>query len=285
MAGASQRADVALARGTESRQTVCVQADGTREALAQPLVVEEPLEIRVAGDVIATTMRTPGADPQLALGFLFAEEIIAGLADVGSVYHCGRTDAPSYGNAIEVTPGPGVSLDVDQLARARRRTLTSSACGVCGRAEIDDLIARLARRRARDVGVPAALLRALPQLLARDQALFAHTGGLHAACAVSLDGEVLAHAEDVGRHNAVDKVVGSLLYAEDARARATVLAVSGRASFEIVQKAAVAGFACVASISAPSSLAAATAEAAGITLASFVRDGRFTLYAHPGRVA
>src|SRR4051812_45704077 len=120
MAVAGPRADVALARGTVSRQAVCVRADGTREVLPQPLVVEEPLEIRVAGDVIATTMRTPGADSQLALGFLFAEEIITSLADVGSLYHCGRTDADSYGNAIEVTPGPGVSLDVEQLARARR---------------------------------------------------------------------------------------------------------------------------------------------------------------------
>ncbi|MET0340810.1 MAG: formate dehydrogenase accessory sulfurtransferase FdhD [Polyangiales bacterium] len=284
MAGRGQPEDAALTRGTVSRPTLCVQADGTREALPQQLVVEEPLEIRVAGEAMATTMRTPGADHHLALGFLFAEEVITSLADVGSVYHCGRTDARGYGNAIDVLPGPGVSLDVERLAEARRRALISSACGVCGRAEIDGLVARLSARRAPDVRVPAGLLRELPALLARDQALFARTGGLHAASALDLAGEVLAHAEDVGRHNAVDKVVGQLLHRGTTRCRAAVLAVSGRASFEIVQKAAVAGFACVASISAPSSLAAATAEATGITLASFVRDGRFTLYAHPQRV-
>jgi FdhD protein len=255
----------------------------------EELVVEEPLEIRVAGDSVAFTMRTPGDDRELALGFLLAEGVITQLDDVGSIYPCGRSDDPSYGNVIEVTPGPGVSLDVERLARTRRNTLTSSACGVCGRDGIDDLLARLRGRAPLATGsLSAKLLRDVPALLARGQARFARTGGLHGACALSASGEVLAAAEDVGRHNAVDKVVGRLLYAGKLPAAGSepgLLAVSGRASFEIVQKAAVAGFLAVASVSAPSSLAVSSAEAAGLCLAAFVREGRFTLYAHRDRIA
>ena len=268
-------------------------------ATQHELVIEEPLEIRVAGEALTLTMRTPGDDRHLALGFLFSEGVIAGLQDVGSVYHCGRTDDPAYGNAIEVTPGPGARLELERLSRTRRVGLTTSACGVCGRDGIDDLLARLPRRAPARARVSAELLCRVPALLLQGQPLFARTGGLHAACALSPTGELLAQAEDVGRHNAVDKVIGRLLYAgalSDGEsglgcraasrtcARPHLLAVSGRASFELVQKAAMAGFRCVASVSAPSSLAVATAEAAGLTLASFVREGRFTLYAHPEQV-
>jgi FdhD protein len=261
---------------------------GAFAAGREDVVVEEPLEIRVAGESLALTMRTPGEDRFLALGFLYAEGVIRSLDDAGSVFHCGRTDDPRYGNAIEITPGPGVHLDVDVLDRTRRVGITQSACGVCGRDSIEDLLTRvtpLDDRLLLDTG----LLEQTPALLHAQQQNFARTGGLHAACAITAHGVVLAHAEDVGRHNAVDKVVGKLLYASqlprDAAPSqaARVLAVSGRASFEIVQKAAAAGFVCVASVSAPSSLAIDTAEALGVTLASFVREGRFTLYAHPQR--
>jgi FdhD protein len=276
-------------RGVVGLESWAEDETGLRVARHEEVVVEEPLEIRVAGEAVALTMRTPGDDRELALGFLHAEGVIDSLADVGSVYRCGRTDQPGYGNVIEVAPGPGVSLDVERLARARRTHLTTSACGVCGREGIDDLLARLpARERLPHVELSAALLRRVPALLARGQARFSRTGGLHGVCAVSADGEVLAAAEDVGRHNAVDKVVGALLLAGQLPRHtrtACLLAVSGRASFEIVQKAAMAGFVCIASVSAPSSLAVATAEASGLTLAAFVRDGRFTLYAHAERVA
>jgi FdhD protein len=252
------------------------------------VATEEPLEIRVGGDAIALTMRTPGEDHYLAIGFLHAEGVIESLADVGSVYHCGRIDDPRYGNSIEVTPGPGTALDMDRLVRTRRVGLTTSACGVCGRDGIDDLLAR-SLPAASELPVSCALLQRVPALLAAGQANFARTGGVHAACAISAQGRVLAHAEDVGRHNAVDKVVGKLLYADAAERSGLddprlLLAVSGRASFEIVQKAAVAGFACVASVSAPSSLAIETAERVGLTLASFVRNGHYTLYTHARRV-
>jgi FdhD protein len=273
----SERGLISLAAWTHDATGSC----GERR---EDVVVEEPLEIRVAGERVALTMRTPGEDRELALGFLLAEGVIARLDDVGSVYRCGRSDDPHYGNAIEVMPGAGVCLDSDRLARTRRDPLTTSACGVCGRDGIDDLLARLAARAPRDRGaLSAKLLRDVPALLARGQERFARTGGLHGACALRADGTVLAEAEDVGRHNAVDKVVGRLLYAgklPSDLAQPCLLAVSGRASFEIVQKAAVAGFLGVASVSAPSSLAVSSAEAAGLCLAAFVRDGRFTLYAH-----
>jgi len=252
------------------------------------VAVEEPLEIRVAGDVIALTMRTPGEDRFLALGFLFAEGVIAGLSEVGSIYTCGRSDGPGYGNAIEVTPGPGVTLADEHLSRAQRRFVTSSACGVCGRDSIDDLLARCPRQTDMRK-LSATLINEAPRLLALGQPGFQHTGGLHAACAIRADGQIAASAEDIGRHNAVDKVVGKLLFesllpSQSGENAPVLLCVSGRASFEIVQKACMAGFRVVASISAPSSLAIETAEASGLTLASFVREGRFTLYTHPERV-
>ena len=263
--------------------------DGARFCPETSVACEEPLEIRVAGDAVALTMRTPGDDRFLALGYLFAEGVIDSLADVGSVYHCGRTDDPRYGNAIEVTPGPGARLSGPALERTRRVNLTQSACGVCGRDGIDDLLARV-KPVTHEAKIAGALIAQLPELLRAGQLNFAYTGGLHAACAVNAGARVLASAEDVGRHNAVDKVVGKLLMqgqlprTQLGAERACVLAVSGRASFEIVQKAAAAGFACVASVSAPSSLAIDTAEALGITLAAFVREGRFTLYTHEKRV-
>jgi FdhD protein len=253
------------------------------------VVIEEPLEIRVAGEALAITMRTPADDRALALGFLLAEGVIRNLADVGSVYPCGRPGNARYGNAIDVIPGAGVSLDLDKLDKTRRVGITTSACGVCGRDAIDDLLERLQPNEDFTPIEPALIARAT-SLLADGQQVFARTGGLHAACAITRQARVVAHAEDVGRHNAVDKVVGSLLLRGqlprdcDARDKAAVLAVSGRSSFEIVQKAAVAGFVCVVSVSAPSSLAIDTAHSLGITLAAFSREARFSLYSHAERV-
>ncbi len=271
------------------RVDAVVVREGGLSKQSEDVVVEEPLEIRVASESLATTMRTPGEDQYLAVGFLFAEGVLQALGDVGSVYHCGRMDEPRYGNVIEVVPGPGVSLDVDILSRTKRVGITQSACGVCGRDNIDDLLTRTPVLDSSG-RIEMALLARVPSLLAALQNNFARTGGLHAACAVTARGSVIAHAEDVGRHNAVDKVVGKLLYA-NALPRdgltgdpARILAVSGRSSFEIVQKAAMAGFWCVASVSAASSLAIDTARATGVTLAAFVREGRFTLYTHEQRV-
>jgi FdhD protein len=253
------------------------------------LAVEEPLEIRVDGEPVATTMRTPGADVELALGFLYAEGILTGPADVSSASHCGRPGEEGYGNVIDVHSAAGMRLDPERLLDGHRVAPISSACGVCGRRAIEGLAARLrpvdpARRVAR------ALLVAAVDAISRAQPAFARTGGLHAAVLVGDDGALLAAAEDVGRHNAVDKVVGALVRARRLGAGAppgagpAVLAVSGRTGFEIVQKAAAAGIPALASISAPTSLAVDLAKTAGITLAGFVRGGAMNVYAHAERL-
>jgi FdhD protein len=240
------------------------------------VAIEEPLEIRIAGDSIAITMRTPGDDHDLVLGFLFAEGIVGSLDDIGSIAHCGRPGDEGFGNAIDVIPAPGTVLDPE---RSRRGTLTTSACGVCGRQSIDDLLSRIAPVPPGERVDPASLERAMVALRGT-QTSFARTGGLHAAALFDSEGLLLANAEDVGRHNAVDKVVGRLVRVQ---AKASLLVVSGRVSFEIVQKAAVARVGAVAGISAPTSLAIDLAERAGIGLAGFVRDGRANVYSSSAR--
>ncbi len=273
--------DPRLARAAVLRPVVRPGAPEQLDAVA----IEEPLEIRVDGEPVATTMRTPGADAELALGFLLAEGIIAGGADVGAAAHCGRPGEEGYGNVIDVRSAAGTHIDPERILEGRRWVEGTSACGVCGRRSIDGL---LARARPAD---PAA--RVAPELVARAvaalrgiQPVFAATGGLHAAALVSAAGEVLSSAEDVGRHNAVDKVVGAHLRVRAGTGAASplLLAVSGRSSFEIVQKAAAAGVLAVASVSAPSSLAVDLAERAGIALAGFVRGDAFNVYANGWRL-
>jgi FdhD protein len=274
-------------------------AEGTSHAAGSPrplvdIAVEEPLEIRVAGDTLAITMRTPGEDTQLALGFLLAEGIIRSRDDVGRVFHCGRPGEDGYGNTIDVAPGPGVALDIEHTPQLRRGTLVSSACGVCGRRTIEDLLARCVPLPSRAL-VPLDVLTSSPATLRAHQPQFARSGGTHAAAVLDARGALLAAHEDVGRHNAVDKALGALVlsgtlpfHARESRELASlpsVLVVSGRASFEIVQKAAVAGVAIICSVSAPTSLAIDLAERCGIALAAFVRDGKLTLYTHEERIA
>lgn len=252
------------------------------------VAVEEPLDIRVAGETVAVTMRTPGDDAALALGFLFSEGVLTGLDDVGQVFHCGRADEDGYGNAIEVTPAPGAHVVLRRVDAARRGTLTTAACGICGRQSIDDLVAQCGPVPA-FAPLPRALLARAPLLLRAAQPTFEATGGVHAAALLSRDGQVLATAEDVGRHNAVDKVVGALLRerrlpASRGPGAPEVLVVSGRASFEIVQKAAVARLAAVVAVSAASSLAIDLAGRAGLVLAAFARNDAVPLYAGASQV-
>lgn len=254
-------------------------------AAVDEIAVEEPLEIRVAGDTLATIMRTPGEDHFLTAGFLFGEGVIAELADLGKIAHCGRPSDAGYGNMVDVAPGPGIALAPERVSE-RRGTIVSSACGVCGRERIDDLLSRLAPLEHVSSFGLAALAHSIEQL-SEVQSTFARTGAVHGALALDARGERLAFAEDVGRHNAVDKVVGKLLYAElltKARADAQLLAVSGRTSFEIVQKAASARIGLVISVSGPTSLAIDTAEALGITLVGFARGDHFNVYTHPARI-
>jgi FdhD protein len=242
------------------------------------LIVEEPLAIELDGHRITTTMRTPGHDFELAAGFCFTEGLLAG-APVQTCRYCGTGSAVESGfNVVSVETGGRAPVPTPRLGP------TTSSCGLCGSASIDDLGERL------DPLPPGGadafgldLLASMPDRVRGDQELFAATGAVHAAAAFDPAGEVLVLREDVGRHNAVDKVVGRLLL-DDAlpdRTRPLALYVSGRASFEIIQKAWAAGIAAVVAVSAPTALAVTTSHHAGLLLAGFVRDGRMVVYA-PG---
>lgn len=257
------------------------------EGAATDLVaLEEPLEVRLAGERVGLLMRTPGDDHRLALGYLFSEGIIASAACVSAVYHCGRPGEEAYGNTIDVAPSSSARIDWERLDAARRDVPASSACGVCGRSAIDDLVAGLVPP---DPIAPLPAMRVAEKVAAlRDhQPVFAATGATHVAALWTADGELIAAHEDVGRHNAVDKVLGALLVA---RARVpsapapALLTVSSRAGFEVVQKAARARIPIVATVSAPTSLALSLARAAGLTLAGFVRPGRMNVYTGAERI-
>ncbi|HJK91948.1 MAG TPA: formate dehydrogenase accessory sulfurtransferase FdhD [Polyangiaceae bacterium LLY-WYZ-15_(1-7)] len=274
----SRPAPQAVERGIARRALHRVGADGPLgERALDEVVLEEPLEVRLAGEPWVTTMRTPGDDPALVLGLLHAEGLVRRARDVARVAPCGTPGEPGWENTIDVAPGPGVVFD----AAVRRGTLVSAACGVCGRATVDDLVGRLEPPRALPLSRP--LLLGAPDALAEHQPTFRRTGALHGAALLDAEGRRLASAEDVGRHNAVDKVVGRLLR-EERLARAAVLVVSGRVGFEIVQKAAVARVPALVAVSGPSSLAVDLAARAGLVLAAFVRGGRMNVYAGAERL-
>lgn len=245
------------------------------------MAIEEPLEIRIAGEPVAVTMRTPGHDAELVLGFLLAEGIVRSVADVGGIAHCGRPG--QAGNVIEVTAAPGHVIDWEPDGPTRRNTLTTSACGVCGRRNIDDLRSRAPRIEDASRFDPD-WVRHLTAALGPEQANFAHSGGVHAAAVWDAAGRLHVVREDVGRHNAVDKVVGRLALDGMLPARGMALVVSGRASFEIVQKASVAHIPLLVSVSAPSSLAIEAAESSNMTLVGFARGSRFNVYAGEDRI-
>ncbi len=246
-------------------------------ARSDDLAVEEPLEIRVAGRPVSVTMRTPGHDDELAAGFLLGEGIVRRREDIGHIRRCPEA---ADGGVIDVLVSPGVAVD---FAALTRHVFASSSCGVCGLASIDAVRKRLPGVESR-VSIRAQTLLALPGRLRQTQPTFDATGGLHAAGLFDGAGTLLVSREDVGRHNAVDKVVGHALLHAMVPLSSHVLLVSGRASFEIVQKALAAGISIIAAVSAPSSLAVELAEEAGITLAGFLRPGRFNVYAHAHRI-
>jgi FdhD protein len=246
-------------------------------------VTEEPLEIRLHGRPFAVIMRTPGADRELAAGFLFSEGVIASGAEIGAVEHCRHPDHPDVHNIVDVYLLGDAAAAIDAHLDERRRVLTTSSCGLCGRTTIESLRVR-ASPLSVDWEMDAEIAASLPDRLRGRQAVFDETGGLHAAALFTAAGECHEAAEDVGRHNAVDKIVGSMLMQDRLPLAPFALAVSGRASYEIVQKAWVAGLGLVCAVSAPSSLAIELAREAGITLLGFVRDGGFNLYSHAERI-
>jgi FdhD protein len=254
------------------------------------LAVEEPLEIRLHVEhdgrlvrrAVSVTMRTPGDDHELAAGFLFTEGIVRSRAAIADIRHCGPAGAAGAGNTIRVELVPGTPVD---FARLERHTYTTSSCGVCGKTSIEALEATSCF--ALPVGAPvvdAALVHRLPALLRDAQRVFDRTGGLHASALFDLDGRLAVLREDVGRHNALDKVVGARLLADALPASDAILLVSGRASFELVQKTVMAGIPVLAAVGAPSSLAVELATRAGLTLLGFVRDERFNVYSGAERV-
>jgi FdhD protein len=256
--------------------------DGVRSERPDTLATEEPLEIRVAGpdgetQQVAVTMRTPGGDFELAAGFLFTEGLIVP-GDLSRVAYCDdlENEEQRY-NVVTVTLER--AFDAGKL---RRNFYATSSCGVCGKAALDDIEVRC-EPVARGPDVPVSVLVSLPEKLREAQKVFERTGGLHAAGLFTVAGDLLTLREDVGRHNAVDKVIGEQLLAGRMPLN-HVLQVSGRASFEIVQKAAVAGIPIVSAVSAPSSLSVEAAERFGMTLAGFVRDGRCNVYTHAERI-
>jgi FdhD protein len=255
------------------------------------LAAEEPLEIRVNGRAVAVTMRTPGDDIDLAAGFLATEGLIGSAADIAGIRICHQSGPAGAaagdgdggpGNVAEVTLADGAVIDEDRL---RRNFLTTSACGVCGKASIDAVRVRARFDVAADAtAVSPAVLAGLPGALRDAQRVFASTGGLHAAGVFTAEGTLLALREDVGRHNAVDKVAGWALREGRLPLAGCVLLVSGRASFELVQKAFLAGLPVLAAVSAPSSLAAEFAEEAGMTLVGFLRGRTMNVYTGAARL-
>lgn len=275
-----------MGRITQRRQVVTIATGDAPARRADTLAVEEPLELRVAGVPLSVTMRTPGNDVELAAGFLVSEGVITGAAQFRSAIHCGGPGSGGIDNTynvLDIALAPGVRLPDTSLTR---NFYTTSSCGVCGKASIDAVETVSRFDVAHDtVAIDAELLAALPEKLRAEQAVFDKTGGLHAAGLFDArTGALLVAREDVGRHNAVDKVVGWALLADRLPLAGTVLQVSGRASFELAQKAVMAGIPILSAVSAPSSLAVELAAGSGLTLAGFVRDGRMNVYAGADRV-
>ena len=281
--------DLVVRRPVTTAQVLTVTGDGT-EVRRDHLATEEPMEIRVQGlgqepAAFAVAMRTPGNDFELAVGLCCTEGLVASVADVDTIAYCLAADASDPGskpeqqyNIVTVRLRRPVTDDLRE-----RRYLANSSCGICGKAALDEV-----EIRCEPVGmgpkVAASVVRSLPDRLAEHQRVFDQTGGLHAAARFTAAGELIAAREDVGRHNALDKLIGHALLEGALPLESEVLLVSGRLSFELVQKAAVAGIPVLCAVSAPSSLAVAAADRFGQTIVGFLRGSRFNVYTHPERI-
>ena len=248
------------------------------------VAVEEPMEVRVNGASFAVIMRTPGADRDLAAGFLLAEDVIRSRDEIGTIEYCADATAEGRGNTLNVTvTGEAVERLAVRLGE-RRQVMMTAACGLCGRLTIESLTARVSTVGG-DWTVSGDVIASLPERLRTSQAVFESTGGLHAAGLFDRAGNLQLAAEDVGRHNAVDKIVGRTLLEGRHPLDNSILLVSGRTSFELVQKTLLAGIPLIAAVSAPSSLAIDLAEKSNITLCGFLRGDRFNTYSHQSRIS
>jgi FdhD protein len=274
-----------MGRVTERRRTIRIR-DGVVTTRPDTLVAEEPLEIRLNGKSLAITMRTPGDDFALAAGFLVSEGVLAAASDVQSIVYCAgaKDDGSNTYNVVDVRLAPGVPVPDITL---ERNVYTTSSCGLCGKASLDAVrtTARFTIDDTPPVRVEPTLLAGLPDRLRAAQEVFDRTGGLHAAALFTEHGELLDIREDVGRHNAVDKLIGRALRQDLLPLSRAILLVSSRASFELAQKAVMAGIPVLAAVSAPSSLAVDLAMETGLTLVGFLRGPSMNVYAGDERIA
>ncbi|MBI4565402.1 MAG: formate dehydrogenase accessory sulfurtransferase FdhD [Planctomycetes bacterium] len=238
------------------------------------LAVEEPLEVRVNDEPVVVTMRTPGEDFDLAAGFLFTEGILKSPDDIGALRYCQDEKHPDLRNIVNVTPAAGVSVD---LSRLKRNFYATSSCGICGKAAIENIKMEVKPTNSK-LRLKLEFFYSLGQTLRKAQTVFERTGGLHAAGIFDAHGTLLVLREDIGRHNATDKAIGSMFLNGRVPLDRHILMVSGRASFEIMQKAMMAGISAVCAVSAPSSLAVEIAQQAGMTLVGFLRADAFNIY-------
>ncbi|MHB8600279.1 MAG: formate dehydrogenase accessory sulfurtransferase FdhD [Ktedonobacteraceae bacterium] len=250
------------------------------------LTVEEPFEVRIGGRSLAVIMRTPGNDRELAMGFLFTEGVITGADDVLSITDAVDEDGLPLANVVDVTLRSEQQQESFQAQPTafERHFAVSASCGLCGKNSIADLLISVPPLEQMEPRIAASVLYELPARLRPEQAVFTHTGGLHAAGLFSANGALLLLREDVGRHNAVDKIIGHGLLHGQFPYTQHILLVSGRTSFEIIQKALLARIPCLAAISAPSSLAVEFAERGGITLIGFLRNHTMNVYTHSERI-
>ena len=270
-------------RSATGVREVSILRQGQAAAERDSVAVEEPMEVRVNGASFAVIMRTPGADRDLAAGFLLAEDVIRSADEIGTIEYCQDVEDEGRDNTINVTVTGEAVERLDARFGERRQVTMTSACGMCGRRTIESLQSRVTAVGG-DWTVSASVIATLPDRLRASQAVFESTGGLHAAGLFDRSGVLQLSAEDVGRHNAVDKICGRTLLEGKHPLDTSILLVSGRTSFELVQKALLAGIPLIAAVSAPSSLAIQLAEQADITLCGFVRGPRFNIYSHPQRI-
>jgi FdhD protein len=285
---ASGRAGPADAAYEEAHAVEVTRFDGERSTVVDSITVEEPVEIRLSipGEPselsLSVTMRTPGNDEELAAGFLFTEGIVDEPSQIDRVGRC-SPNAEGKRNVVRVRLAEGTRVDRESLTR---HVYTSSSCGVCGKTSIEAVRVRQAYPvRECSARIAPRVIHQLPETLQSHQSAFRRTGGIHAAALFDLGGELLEVREDVGRHNAVDKLIGAAFLRDELPLDDRILMLSGRAGFELIQKAARAGVPVVAAVSAPSSLAVELAREAGMTLLAFVRETRFNCYSRPDRVA
>jgi FdhD protein len=266
--------------GSKTKAQVWVVENGKVRSHSDQLATEEPLEIRLVSPqrTVAVTMRTPGADFELVAGFLYSEGVVNSQEDIDRISYCvdPDIDGEQRYNIVNVKLKAGLSVDLQPL---ERHFFTTSACGVCGKASLEALRLRRCPVIPKEPEVPVEVIYSLPEQLRSAQQVFSITGGLHAAALFDAQGQLLSVREDVGRHNALDKLVGAALLNHELPLNNHIVMVSGRSSFEILQKCLVAGVPIVCAVSAPSSLAVALAREFGITLVGFLRGERFNVYA------